>query len=1108
METLNINIFQKSDGTGNFPDNQETRDALNQIILWVNGIYNVCDPCDPIPDVQELGVTNIKFSIGELGNERIYFYQNDQIWNSSSTTTLLNEVISVDPDRSNYINVLISGGTGNYASASMPDYSNLNKNHYVFMFTWTPVLKYAKANGLAHELGHNLALFHTYYGGGANAECDNNNEYLSDVFGTWPGNCPHIGPPNIWGEDACEFPDDRKTNNLMGGNMSNCYISPKQAGQMHRAIALTSARRFVEKTYSNIPLVINSNEIWDFDIRLYRDIIIETGVELTLKCNLIMPFDGKIIIKQGAKLVVDGAKITTIDEILWQGIEVWGTYNKSQYLEDEQYYQGTLIIKNNSIIENSKSAVELWKSGDNLTTGGIVQATNSTFRNNARSVKAILYNNYNPNVPGHPVMDNVSYFKNCTFEITNNYFPELDFYEHALLAKVKGIKFIACDFSVVQTEGVFTYNRAIFSSSAGFSISALCSSSVLPCTDYDKCAFTGFYQGIIATNDGTNTNTFNVNRAVFTDNSYGISVSNIHNAAVLFSEFNIGYNTADQEKCEGKGSGYGIDMTGCTGFAIEENKFKKAQGVPLGNYIGIRVNGCPSESDNIYLNEFLALSEGNLAQGTNRSNPGDDSKGVAYLCNQNFYNSYDFHIARNSMIRGNMGGVTSPSGNVLTYPPVSIMQFQNDGTQNVEYFYNVNKTDEWLTKYTSYVTSIPINYNNTCPSHYGGGGHRIVLTEDEILQKEQEYYSGLNNYNNVEALYESLKDGGNTEQLQSEVATAWPSEMWALRAELLGKSPHLSKEVLMTAADKTDVLPESVIFEIMAANPDELRKEEIISYLENKNQPLPGYMIDILRQVANGVTYKTALKCQMSAYHSQKVNAANDIIRSILNDSISDSNTLRNWLDNIEGYEEDKQIIASYINEGNYASALNLIQLLPSLYELSGDQLSEYNQYKLFTEWLIGLYQQNRTVFGLDSLEIANLVSIAENGTGSAKYGTRGILEFAYGYHYCDCPELPEIAGLKNSKIDTDNVDNNFGLEIDVKPNPAKEWVAFDYCLPPGINTATLKITDLAGKVVAFINLTGNLGQHIWDSQKVNPGVYFYTINAGNAFESDKIIIE
>ena len=126
-----------------------------------------------------------------------------------------------------------------------------------------------------------------------------------------------------------------------------------------------------------------------------------------------------------------------------------------------------------------------------------------------------------------------------------------------------------------------------------------------------------------------------------------------------------------------------------------------------------------------------------------------------------------------------------------------------------------------------------VGIQNQCPSHYGGGGggsgsgRGLVMTPEEKQQAELEFATGLSDYNNVKTLYENLKDGGNTTATVSDIETAWPQDMWELRTELLGKSPHLSMDVLKATADKTDVLPESVIFEIMAANPDELKKGRV-----------------------------------------------------------------------------------------------------------------------------------------------------------------------------------------------------------------------------------------------------------------------------------------
>ncbi|RLD85200.1 MAG: hypothetical protein DRJ02_10810, partial [Bacteroidetes bacterium] len=273
-------------------------------------------------------------------------------------------------------------------------------------------------------------------------------------------------------------------------------------------------------------------------------------------------------------------------------------------------------------------------------------------------------------------------------------------------------------------------------------------------------------------------------------------------------------------------------------------------------------------------------------------------------------------------------------------------------------------------------------YHHLKPEKYyldtiGGIGIKTVLSPEEKQQAEQDYADNLANYNNVKALYDNLKDGGNTDGTVSDVETAWPDEMWELRAELLGKSPHLSKEVLMAAADKTDVLPESVLFEILSANPDELCKEELINYLENKEQPLPEYMINILKQLAGNITYKTILKSQISDYLHKKVASAQDIIRSILNDSILDRYELRSWLDNIGGYIVDQQIIASYLQDEKYDSAQTLLNLLPSLYQLEGEDQVAYDDYKAFIEMQINVFQQKRNIFSLGSSELNMLIDLA-----------------------------------------------------------------------------------------------------------------------------------
>ena len=346
-----------------------------------------------------------------------------------------------------------------------------------------------------------------------------------------------------------------------------------------------------------------------------------------------------------------------------------------------------------------------------------------------------------------------------------------------------------------------------------------------------------------------------------------------------------------------------------------------------------------------------------------------------------------------------------------------------------------------------------------------------------------------------------------TANLFAKVETAWPTDMWELRTELLGKSPHLSKEVLMTVADKTEVLPESVIFEILSANPDELRKEELMAYLENKEQPLPQYMVDIFRQLANGTTYKTILLSEMATYHAQKIAAAQAVIRSIVNEDEPDMEELRNWYDNIGGIQADKQIVDTYILEGDYTSAQSLLDMMPGLYGLSGNMLQDYNDYKYLKQLLMGLAQLGRTIDELSESELASVVNLAEYGNGSAKSSAQNLLEFAYNYNYCNCPDLPENIQLKSGAINMSDLARANGLEISSEPNPADTWVAFDYTLPIHETRGTIEITDNLGRTIQSIDITQQQGQYVLDTRSYKAGVYYYTLKCGTLKQTGKLIV-
>jgi len=171
------------------------------------------------------------------------------------------------------------------------------------------------------------------------------------------------------------------------------------------------------------------------------------------------------------------------------------------------------------------------------------------------------------------------------------------------------------------------------------------------------------------------------------------------------------------------------------------------------------------------------------------------------------------------------------------------------------------------------------------------------------------------------------------------------------------------------------------------------------------------------------------------------------------------------------------------------------------------NSLTKHSFYIDLLNQQINLEQQQRTISDLDSLEVANLIFIAENSQGTAGLQAKGILEYAYSHHYCNCIEADE-SGLKSGKpFNPASLEKLSGIEITVVPNPAKEWAAFNYTLPENATNGMIIISDASGREVASMPVSGKQGQQIWDTRSVKPGVYFYTLNAGGFSKHGKIVI-
>ncbi len=81
---------------------------------------------------------------------------------------------------------------------------------------------------------------------------------------------------------------------------------------------------------------------------------------------------------------------------------------------------------------------------------------------------------------------------------------------------------------------------------------------------------------------------------------------------------------------------------------------------------------------------------------------------------------------------------------------------------------------------------------------------------------------------------------------------------------------------------------------------------------------------------------------------------------------------------------------------------------------------------------------------------------------------------------------------------------DDFGIQV--SPNPATDYITFDFILQEGISSVEMVISDAFGRIVDRISLTGKRGQKILNTSLYSKGMYFYRSGASENL-SGKFIV-
>lgn len=262
-------------------------------------------------------------------------------------------------------------------------------------------------------------------------------------------------------------------------------------------------------------------------------------------------------------------------------------------------------------------------------------------------------------------------------------------------------------------------------------------------------------------------------------------------------------------------------------------------------------------------------------------------------------------------------------------------------------------------------------------------------------------------------------------------------------------------------------LPQAILLEILAANPDATRSEDFIEYIQyDCANPLPTYMINIIKATWDGTTIRSVLEHNMGYAHEKMTDNRNEILLLYaIEPSIYNEDSIMVWMNKVKTLRNQYAVVEHLLNMKDYANAGELLSTLPTAFSMDEFDNDEYNAYADLYHFKKNLLENDIEINALDSIRLGQLKVIADNTHFSfARDMARNALCFFYHICYPDLVRtLPEETSNKTHPTLSKVEDKK---EVAVYPNPAKDYEVFYYNLLHGNAATKLIVTDMLGKLM------------------------------------------
>ncbi len=874
-------------------------------------------------------------------------------------------------------------------------------------------------------------------------------------------------------------------------------------GLVNVAAAVNSSKTLICDAYNmNDNSTTVAYTTWDNYRTLYKPFAVKNGHTLTITATIRCKPAAKIIVEKGGRLVIDGGILTTCDREIWQGIELHPSYNI--------YAAGWLDMKNGARIENAEIGVLTQTDMSPLNTfkAGRITAENSIFLN-CRT--AVNINAYCPSsVPNTSLP---CYFYKCTFEqspsrnfiiMDNN--PENAFVK---LTFAKDVTFKGCTFRDNSSDYPSGFH-GIISNYSKLTVTEYCGtyySTPQPTCNGVRSVFEDLIWGVYATDANNPANNITIdNTDFYASNRNGVPNIGLYgctNARITSNKFR---QTRKDELIWGQR--FGIELGACENYKVEANDLcldrPTNDGTRTEGLTAIEVANGHAKNEVIYRNTIANYYYGIKVDWQNKFYhptiyyPQYVNDGLQFQCNTfKDYAAHHMFIIGNNREQGialSQGTSSEPAGNAFyNYNNVT-----NIESYNAPFYYNYTNTVPYIPQNISGPAYPYWTYSvNTCPQKLVSGYILIpgFAPVKSFESGTQEWYA--------------KTDGGNTQALLAQTEMAIGKDNGSKIIESLQKSKgFLSNKVLLAVAKNESGFTSEMVRDIMVANPQCTRNQEVMKALKNRIKPLDDKMMAEILAGEKVISAREKLEMEIADNGRKITNAIDDNLRLLSSDSVDRTQEIVEQLNYFPIPEYKYQLAQLYFDKNDMKAYQTTLSELDKLITYDVDKEYFHRWCKLNDDIIHWTKNDKYRLDSLPEKPIQYLIDLVWTEEGRLQAKAASILALNGIYIR---PERKREEIIQDDKkiipdlqANTSETDTEFALH----PNPAKQSVTFSYQITQDASQAKVYIYHSSGTLAETINIEPGSNSKSVNTDNLSNGIYYCRfIVDGKTVKTVKLVI-